>query len=144
MPSGSELRDRFGVGRHLEQRIVRYEKDGPPVPFRGFTDGSEECLPFFEEMEAALTSGSERSWSITAPSGCGKTTLARAALVAWGRRFLSDPDRFPAVLQVDPPILRRLVGNGFRRDLALLGSSLGQEDFQPRHRAPGDLHTGQG
>jgi uncharacterized protein YjbI with pentapeptide repeats len=124
MPSGSELRDRFGVGRHLEARIVRYEEDGPPVPFRGFTDGSDECLPFFEEMEAALTSGSERIWNITGPSGCGKTTLARAAVVAWGRRFLAEPDRFPAVLQANPPILRKLVENEVRFERALLRASL--------------------
>ena len=130
MPSGSELRDRFGVGQHLEQRILRYEKDPPPVPFRGFTDGSEECLPFFDEMEAALTSGSERSWSITGLSGCGKTTLARAAVLAWGRRFLAEPDRFPAVLQVDPPILRRLVENGAGLDPALFQASLDHEEAE--------------
>ncbi len=111
MGLGVELRDRFGMGGYITERILPLAPREEPLPFRGRIDGAEEPLPFFDEMEADLRARNGAFWSVVGPSGSGKTLLARWAAARWGRRFLDDPDGSPAVLWMDALDLRRVLEN---------------------------------
>jgi len=106
MGTGTDPRDRHGLGDYVRKRILPLRPPLEPVPFRGCINGSPEALPFVEDMETSLRDEPGAVWSITGPSGCGKTLIARWVAARWGERFLEDPEKTPVVLWVDAEKLR--------------------------------------
>jgi hypothetical protein len=108
--------------RYIAERVLPLASEHEPVPFRGLIDGSSEPLPFVDELEADLRGREGAIWSITGPPGTGKTLLARWLAARWGRRFLDDPGKAPAVLWLDPPRVATLPSgdNALPGDLPLI------------------------
>jgi uncharacterized protein YjbI with pentapeptide repeats len=107
MGTGTELRDREGLGRYIRERILPLDPSPEPIPFRGRVDSSTESLPFFDEMDASLRATPGAIWNVLGPPGCGKSCFARWAAARWGKRFLDDPEGSPCVLWIHATRLKQ-------------------------------------
>jgi fluoroquinolone resistance protein len=114
---GGDLRDLFGFGRYIREKILPLAPVREPVAFRGWREDEESASSFFEDLETSLLEQPGQVWNVIGPSGFGKTELARWAAARWGRRFLEDPEGSPVPLWIEARSVRTIARK--KRPLAI-------------------------